>query len=219
MPDLSIESLDPSSPYVLLLIVLGAMIQDDLTCLTVGSLVAAGRLAAVPALAACLLGAFLGDLSWFLSARLLGPALLERRPASFFVTATKLERVRDLFDRLGPWALFASRFLPLVRTPLQVSSGLLLRSTLPGCGLLLVAGVLYVGLVGGGSALLGKTDVAQDLYHRFGNWSLLAVPLAAWLVLQVGRRLLRGHQKLPDQSGPTAEDHQAKPEPEQVDGC
>lgn len=214
MPDLSIESLDPSSPYVLFLIVLAAMIQDDLTCLTVGSLIATQRLSALPALGACLLGAFLGDLAWYLSARLLGASLLERRPASFFVSPEKLEQARGLFDRLGPWALFVSRFLPLFRTPLQISSGLLLRSTLPGCGLLLIAGVLYVGLVGGGSALLGRTDVAQNLYQRSGNWTLLAVPLAAWLILQAIRKLLHARPIPVSHSGSATEDHQSEPEPE-----
>ena len=60
MPDFSIESIDFSSPWVLALIVLAAMLQDDLTCLIVGSAVVAGRISLVPAGAACWLGAWLG---------------------------------------------------------------------------------------------------------------------------------------------------------------
>ncbi len=191
MPDFSIESIDFSSPWVLALIVLAAMLQDDLTCLIVGSAVVAGRISLVPAGAACWLGAWLGDIGWFLAARVLGQQLLDRWPLRRMVTADHLERARGLFDRLGPWTLFASRFLPLVRTPLQVTSGLLLRSAIPGCLLLLAAGGLYVSLVLGTVTAVGNTTVVRDLYDRYGTWTLLAVPLIAWIVLAGIRRLLR----------------------------
>ena len=195
MPDFSIESIDFSSPWVLALIVLAAMFQDDLTCLVVGSAVVAGRISLVPAGAACWLGAWLGDIGWFLAARVLGQQLLDRWPLRRMVTVEQLERARGLFDRLGPWTLFASRFLPVVRTPLQVTSGLLLRSAIPGCLLLLAAGGLYVSLVLGTVTAVGNTTVVQDLYDRYGTWTLLAVPLVAWIVLTGIRRLLRGNRQ------------------------
>ena len=58
MPDFSILSVDFSSPWVLALIVLAAMLQDDLTCLVVGSAIVAGRISPLAAGAACWLGAW-----------------------------------------------------------------------------------------------------------------------------------------------------------------
>ncbi len=190
MPDFSILSVDFSSPWVLALIVLAAMLQDDLTCLVVGSAIVAGRISPLAAGAACWLGAWLGDIGWFLAARFVGQQLLERWPLRWMVNAEQLERARGLFDRLGPWTLFASRFLPLVRTPLQVTSGLLLRSAIPGCLLLLAAGGVYVTIVLGTVTALGKTTVVRDLYDRHGTWALLMVPLVAWILLAGIRRLL-----------------------------
>ena len=43
MPEFSIESIDFGSPWALLVIAVAAIIQDDLTCLVVGSAVAAGE--------------------------------------------------------------------------------------------------------------------------------------------------------------------------------
>ena len=49
MPEFSIESIDFGSPWALLVIAVAAIIQDDLTCLVVGSAVAAGEVEPLPA--------------------------------------------------------------------------------------------------------------------------------------------------------------------------
>ncbi|MFP6770709.1 MAG: hypothetical protein VB859_21225, partial [Planctomycetaceae bacterium] len=59
------------------------------------------------------------------------------------------------------------------------------------CLLLLAAGGLYVSLVLGTVTAVGNTTVVRDLYDRYGTWTLLAVPLIAWIVLAGIRRLLR----------------------------
>ena len=190
MPELSIESIDFASPWAMLLIVLAAMIQDDLTCLVVASAVAAGEAEPLPAAAACLTGIFLGDIAWFLSARLIGQRMLSLWPFRVIISEERLQRARERFEQMGgERTLFASRFLPLLRTPLQVATGLLVRSALPGCLTLLVAGLIYVTLFIGTAATVGQFDIVRDFYQRYGAVALLAVPVVIWGSLALARAL------------------------------
>ncbi len=189
MPEFSIESIDFDSPWVMLLIVVAVMIQDDLTCLVVASAVAAGEAEPLPSATACLSGIFLGDIGWFLSARLIGQRMLSLWPIRIIISEEKLQRARERFEQMGQGALFASRFLPIVRTPLQVASGLLARSALPGCIALLVAGVIYVTLFIGSAATVGQFAVVRDFYQRHGTIALLVVPIAIWGSMALARFL------------------------------
>jgi len=192
MPEFSIESIDFDSTWVLLAIVVCAIVQDDLTCLVVGSTVAAGEAQPLPAAIACLAGIWFGDIAWFGLARLIGQRVLTMWPFRVVVSPDKLEAVRLRFERLGPRALFASRFLPIARTPLQVAAGLVVRSAVPGCILLLLAGVIYVTLFIGTAATVGQLDVVRDFYQRYGIVALLVVPVLIWYaVVAVRSRLLK----------------------------
>tara|TARA_B100000809_G_scaffold215283_1_gene220427 strand:+ start:698 stop:1294 length:597 start_codon:yes stop_codon:yes gene_type:complete len=192
MPEFSIESIDFDSTWVLLAIVVAAIVQDDLTCLVVGSAVAAGEAQPLPSAVACLAGTWIGDIAWFGLARLIGQRVLLIWPFRVVVSPDKLEAARMRFERLGPRALFASRFLPIVRTPLQVAAGLVARSAVPGCLVLLVAGVIYVSLFIGTAATVGQLDVVRDFYQRFGAAALLVVPVLIWCsVAALGGLLLK----------------------------
>ncbi len=180
MPEFPIESIDVGSPGALLLIVVAVLIHDDLTCLVVASAVAAGKAEPLPAATACLIGIWLGDMAWFLSARFIGQKMLTKWPFRVLITRQRLQQAQDRFDRMGLGALFVSRFLPIARTPLQITSGLLSRSILPGCLTLLPAGVLYVTLFIGTAAAVEQTDVVRDFYQRYGAFALLAVSVALW---------------------------------------
>jgi membrane protein DedA with SNARE-associated domain len=169
-----------------------AIVQDDLTCLVVGSAVAAGEAQPLPAAIACLAGIWFGDIAWFGLTRLIGQRVLLMWPFRVVVSPDKLEAARMRFERLGPRALFASRFLPIVRTPLQVAAGLAARSAVPGCLVLLVAGVIYVSLFIGTAATVGQLDVVRDFYQRFGAAALLVVPVLIWCsVAALGGLLLK----------------------------
>lgn len=189
MPEFSIESIDFGSPWAMLLIVVAVMIQDDLTCLIVASAVAAGEAEPLPTATACLAGIWLGDIAWFLSARLIGQRILSLWPFRVLVSEEKLARARERFEQMGQRALFASRFLPIARTPLQVVSGLLVRSVLPGCVALLFAGVIYVTLFIGTAATVGQFAVVRDFYQRHGAVAMVTVPILVWGSLAVGRAL------------------------------
>ena len=190
MPEFFIESIDFGSPWILPLIVIATLIQDDLTCLMVASAVAAGEVDPLPAATACLAGIWLGDIAWFLSARLLGQKLLTLWPFRVLITEEKLQQARERLEQLGIRSLFVSRFLPVVRTPLQVTSGLLARSTLPGCTTLLIAGVIYVAAFIGTASAVGQTDVVRDLYEQYGILALVSISIVIWVTMTVTQRCL-----------------------------
>ena len=190
MPEFSIESIDFGSPWILLLIVIATLIQDDLTCLVVASAVAAGEVDPLPAATACLVGIWLGDIAWFLSTRLIGQKLLTLWPFRVLITEEKIQQARERLEQLGVRALFVSRFLPVVRTPLQVTSGLLARSTLPGCITLLIAGVVYVTVFIGTASAVGQTDIVRDFYEQYGVLALVSISVVIWGTMTVAQRCL-----------------------------
>ena len=177
------DILTQSLPAVLLAIVILAILQDDFTCLVVGTYVSAGDLPLVPSLAACLVGTLLGDFFWFFSGRLFGTACLKRPPIKWVVPPARLARARDFFDRHGPTAILLTRFLPVIRTPVQVAAGMFTDKISTCILYFAVAAVVYVPLIVGGSALLGRAADVESLYEQYGHLALLGVAVLLWLVL------------------------------------
>ena len=74
----------------------------------------------------------------------------------------------------------------------MVAAGLVVRSAVPGCILLLLAGLIYVTLFIGTAATVGQLDVVRDFYQRFGAAALLVVPVLIWCsVAALGGLLLK----------------------------
>jgi membrane-associated protein len=75
-----------------------------------------------------------GDLASFTLGRRLGRPFVQRRGPRFGVTAPRLERVEEFFDRHGAKAILVGRFIGLVRAVapfLAGASGMRLRAFLP----------------------------------------------------------------------------------------
>ena len=92
----------------------------------------------------------------------------------------------ERFERMGGGALFASRFLPVLRTPLQVVSGMLGGPILSGCGVLLVAGMIYVTLFIGTGTAVGQSETVRGFYDHYGAIGLVVIRLptnAVFLVI------------------------------------
>jgi membrane-associated protein len=80
------------------------------------------------------LAAALGDLASFALGQRLGRRFLVARGPRLGVTAARLERVEEFFDRHGPKAILVGRFIGIVRAVapfLAGASGMRLRSFLP----------------------------------------------------------------------------------------
>lgn len=124
------EQLVGLSPLVqVFFIIVGTLISEDLTCITVGTLIHHGKLPWPRAGVACFLGIYIGDLTFFFLGRLGGRRLLRWRFFSRSLGPERLEKFGEWFDR-RPWAaIMACRFLPGIRVPLYLSVGALTHRT------------------------------------------------------------------------------------------
>lgn len=184
--------LDPST--LIILIMVGAMLQDDVTCTTVGLLSADSALPLPLAWAACFAGTLLGDLTWFTLARWIGMPLLRRKPLNWIVDSNRLEKSRELIARYGSVSIFAARFLPGVRTAIQVMIGSLHQR--PGSAVVVFAfaALLYTLLVVGLCRLFRNSVSSLDFFSEHKQVTLLiacaAVLSAMWLIRRVAMRRL-----------------------------
>ncbi len=195
-PDLTLAPIGLDAPLALLAIVLAAIIQDDLTCLAVGAAIAGGEADPIPSGLACVLGTWLGDMIWFGLAQVLGKRLLAVWPFRLAISEDQLEEISNRYGTLGPKALVISRFLPLVRTPLQVATGLMASRIAPGGIVLMGAGLVYVSALVGAAVSIGQLADVRAIYQRFGEWPLVAIPVALWIVFGLVRRLVQaGHRR------------------------
>ncbi|HZN54807.1 MAG TPA: alpha/beta fold hydrolase, partial [Candidatus Polarisedimenticolaceae bacterium] len=185
----------------LLLLTVSTFASEDLACVGGGLMVAAGRLAFVPATAACLLGIFAGDLGLFVAGRMLGRAALARRPLRWVVHPAQVERSSEWFRRRGAAVIVASRFLPGTRLPTYLAAGILQTSFWRFALWFGVAAILWTPVLVGIAALVGAPILGT--IHRYSLWALPVVAIAAVVALVVarivprlfswrGRRLLAG---------------------------
>jgi len=133
-----------------LLIALGTLASEDLTCLATGVLVAQGHIGLTEGTLACLVGIFLGDILLFLAGRFGGHLLAGR------VSPTRLEDATQWLERRGAIVVLISRFTPGLRLPTYLAAGLLQSDFWTFTGYFLLAAAIWTPLLVGGTALLGE---------------------------------------------------------------
>ena len=111
------------------------LIAPGETAVVLGGVVAAeGEVSLALLLPLAWLAAALGDLASFWLGKRLGRRFLLAHGPRLGLTAPRLERVDDFFDRHGPRAILAGRFIGIVRAVapfLAGASGMRLRAFLP----------------------------------------------------------------------------------------
>jgi membrane protein DedA with SNARE-associated domain len=155
--------------------------SEDLACIAAGALVARGELGFVPATLACLLGIWLGDVGLALLGRGAARSWLRRR-----IRADAWRRAESWFARRGDAAILLARFVPGMRLPTYVASGILAGSLVRVALLMLLAAVVWVPLLVGAAA---SVPVPSPVAFVVGALVLVvAIRLATWR----GRRALVG---------------------------
>jgi membrane protein DedA with SNARE-associated domain len=173
-------------PLELALLLAGAtLVSEDLACLGAGALVARGALSFGLGTAACFVGIFVGDVLLFLCGRWLGPALLKRAPARWFVAPQRIAEARAWLERRGPVVILLSRFLPGARLPTYFASGAL--GTRLGTFSLwfALAGLLWTPLLVGASAGVGQLAFVR----QGGVTRALACVVGGVLLVALSKRL------------------------------
>lgn len=121
--------------YVILTLALVASgcyfpVSSDLTIITVTGLSAATGLYNIPTVFFCALtGILIGDMINFMVAKKYGPIILKQPRMQKIIKPERVERMTELLKKSGAGFIFFVRFMPLVRTILFFSAGLMQVST------------------------------------------------------------------------------------------
>jgi membrane protein DedA with SNARE-associated domain len=108
----------------LVLLALGTLASEDLTSISAGLLAREGTLALAPAIAACVIGVYVGDLALWFAGRILGRRLLDLRWVSQRIDAEALAALSVKIDTNLGLAVLCSRFLPGTRLPTYLAAGI-----------------------------------------------------------------------------------------------
>lgn len=113
--------------FVLLLCGLGVPIPEDITLVSGGIISGLGYANPHWMVVVGMIGVLLGDCLMYLLGRFYGVKILRFRLIKRFITFKRLKMVKDKFDRYGNRLLFFARFLPGLRTPVYIISGITRR--------------------------------------------------------------------------------------------
>lgn len=74
-----------------------------------------------------LVGVLIGDLTMMTVGRLMGERVVKRRWFGRFLTEQRLETLKNKVSRYGVWIVFAARFMPGLRSPVFIVTGITRR--------------------------------------------------------------------------------------------
>lgn len=184
---------------IMLIIILGTLISEDLTCIGAGLLAARGLIGFWPATLACLIGIFIGDVGLYLAGRFIGRKAIRKAPFKWIISESSLNKSAEWFNRRGPMIIIASRFLPGSRLPTYFSAGVIKAGFWMFIFYFLLSVVIWTPVLVGVSMLLGNELLRYfSLYQDFAIWAFLALVLLLVVIAKViipafsyrGRRFL-----------------------------
>ncbi len=186
---------------LVLLLALATLVSEDLTCIAAGLLAAKGVIGFIPAILACLIGIFFGDILLYFAGRVLGRKGAQKAPLRWVISEADLIRSAQWFERRGMLLIFLTRFFPGTRLPTYFSAGLLGVGILRFSFFFLLAATVWTPLLVGMSAWLGGQMLAWfEIYQDYALLGFIGVILSLFLVIKImvplfshrGRRLLLG---------------------------
>ncbi len=193
------QSPETSLPALLLLIVIATFVTEDLTTVSVGVLVAQGRVEFLFGVLACFLGIFIGDILLYLAGRYLGRPAVARAPLKWFVSERAVAKSSAWFSKQGVKVIFASRFVPGARLPTYFAAGVLRTKFWWFTFYFAIACAVWTPLLVGLSAWLGAEFIQRVYFGQqhfllrallVGFVLLLLIKLALRLATWRGRRML-----------------------------
>lgn len=112
---------------VLLLCGFGVPIPEDVTLVAGGVIAGLGHANPHIMVVVGLAGVLIGDGVMFLAGRIFGYRILRLKWVARIITRKRYVRIKALFTKYGNWVLFIARFLPGLRTPIYITSGITRR--------------------------------------------------------------------------------------------
>jgi membrane protein DedA with SNARE-associated domain len=185
--------------FILFLLILFPLVSEDLACIGAGLLVIKGVIGFIPATAACFTGIFLADVSLYALGRVVGNPVLKWIPFRWIVKEKDLKRAEELFEVRGMEIIFASRFIPGIRLPVYLVSGMIKARFSLFIGYFVLSILIYTPLLVGLAALFGQPLL--DLFIIYQDYALILLLIVVALIFGVFKVLLplmtvRGRRKL-----------------------
>lgn len=113
--------------FVLIICGFGVPIPEDITLVSGGVISGLGYTNPHIMLIVSMLGVLLGDSTMYWLGRIYGVKILRFRPIRKILTLKRLQMVRSQFEKYGNRVLFTARFLPGLRAPIYMVSGITRR--------------------------------------------------------------------------------------------
>lgn len=113
--------------FVLIICGFGVPIPEDITLVSGGVISGLGYTNVHVMLVVSLFGVLLGDSTMYWLGRIYGTKILRFRPIRKIMTLKRLRLVRSKFEQYGNRVLFTARFLPGLRAPIYMVSGITRR--------------------------------------------------------------------------------------------
>lgn len=164
------DSIDPirgsALLTILLIIVISAIIHEDLTSISAGLLVASGVIDLQYAIAACFTGIFIADTSTYLIGRNFGMDILKRAPLKWVIKKRDIEWAKNMFDMRGVGIIFAARFLPGTRLATYFTAGVLKTNFSRFIIYFLIAITVWVPVIVGVSSIIGQPMLGYIEFYQ-----------------------------------------------------
>ncbi len=170
---------------VVLLVIVGTFISEDLTVIAVGLLVVTGRMDWGVALVGCFLGIAIGDYGLWLLGRFAGRRLLRVRFVQRILSDRALEHWAHVLERHTAKAVFLSRALPGTRLPMYVAAGVLAKRSGRFLFWVTIAVAIWTPLLLVLTMLVGRPllEFFEGIFH--GPWAIIAAFAALFVALRV----------------------------------
>ncbi|MCA9292502.1 MAG: alpha/beta fold hydrolase [Phycisphaerales bacterium] len=204
-PTLGGHRIDRTTPWflIVLFIVLGTFVSEDLTVIAVGLLVVVGRMDWGVALLGCALGIALGDYGLWAIGRFGGRRILRIPGVQRMVSEQSLEHWSRVLDRHTAKAVFLSRCLPGTRAPMYIAAGMLAKRSRPFLMWVTVAVVIWTPILLIATMIVGPRllGVFREVFH--GPWVYIAAFAVLFILLRIasleatklGRQRLKAEAK------------------------
>ncbi|MGM0547433.1 MAG: alpha/beta fold hydrolase, partial [Bacteroidota bacterium] len=184
---------------IMLIIILGTLVSEDLTAIGAGLLAARGLIGFWPATLACFLGIFIGDVGLYVAGRFLGRPALKKAPFKWIINEEDLQKSSKWFKAKGPTIIVATRFLPGSRLPTYFSAGVMQVGFWMFLFYFILSGIIWAPLLVGVTQLLGNELLYYfTLYQGYAIWVLAGGLALIFITVKLiipafsykGRRLL-----------------------------
>ncbi len=183
------QSFDGFSLWIaMLLIAASTLISEDLACIGSGLLVSHGGIGLFAAIAACVVGIFVGDLIIYSIGRLFGERLLSHRPFRWLISRDAVIASEQWFRKRGAWVILACRFMPGTRVPVYFAAGVLKSPFWMVATVLGLAAVLWVPILVGLSSWVG--DRMLGFYEDYDQWAVWILLSAVVVIFTVVHRVV-----------------------------